>query len=248
MLFSGLDLQSITQQFDTAAHPVVEASLSAGSAAEQADHSPSLLQQAMLRLLELLQIVDQRGAEAALSGEDLDLNQLGDYAIQILNDLASVADSLNLKPESELLENLSLPMAVWIARHGGELRSLAPIVKALTRFANSLSDPHSLGQLYRQTSELQQAVDRATRQNAAATDPGHPWRLLLLDRAIIATRSHDSDLIVNAYDYLVQALPNEAPRFFAQGMLQMEQLNYPQSVRQLVEKYYRTWGSTRTLH
>jgi hypothetical protein len=248
MLFAGLDLQYITQQFDTATLSVVEASHSTGSAADETDHSPSMLQQAMLRLLELLQIVEQQGVEAALSGEELDLNQLGDFAIQILSDLSSVANSLSLEPESQQLEDLILPMAIWVARQGGKLRSLAPIVKALAQFANNLSDPESLGQLYRLSNEVQQAVDETTRQNLKVPNPGHPWRLLLLDQAIIATRSHQADLIERAYDDIVQALPEEAPRFFAQGMQQMELLNYPQVVRQVVEKYYKTWTPHRTLH
>ena len=114
MLFPGLDLQAITEQFDAAAHPVVAASQSAGSAADNMDHSPSMLRQAMLRLLELLQIIEQQGIEEALSEENLDLSQLGDYAIQMLSDLSSVADSLSLEPESHQLEDLTLQMAIWI--------------------------------------------------------------------------------------------------------------------------------------
>jgi hypothetical protein len=248
MLFSGLDLQYITQQFDAAALSVVEASHSAGPAADNTDHSPSMLQQAMLRLLELLEIIERQGMGKALSGEDLDLNELGDYAIQILSDLAAVASSLSLQPESHQLEDLTLPMALWIARHGGEVRFLAPIVNALARLANTLRDPESLGQLYRVSNELQQAVDMTTRQDLEKSNPDRPWRLLLMNRAIIATRSHQADLIEMAYDDLVQALPEEAPRFFEEGMQQMELLNYPQVVRQLVEKYYQMWSPSRTLH
>jgi hypothetical protein len=69
-----------------------------------------------------------------------------------------------------------------------------------------------------------------------------------MNRAIIATRSHQADLIEKAYNDLVQALPEEAPRFFEEGMQQMELLNYPQVVRQVVEKYYTLWGQPRTLH
>jgi hypothetical protein len=53
MFFPGLDLRYISRQFDAAAPIVVEASQRSGNAAEDADHSPCMLQQAMLRLLEL---------------------------------------------------------------------------------------------------------------------------------------------------------------------------------------------------
>jgi hypothetical protein len=248
MLFLGLDLRYITQRFDAAARSVVAASQASAPAAVDTDHSPSMLQQAMIRLLELLEIVDQQGEEEALSGEDLDLNQLGDYAILILSELADVADSLRLEPESLQLEDLTLPMALWIARHGGELRSLTPIVNALARLASSLRDEESLVQLYRLTNELQGAVDRTVRLDRNKSNPERPWRLLLMNRAIIATRSQQADLIESAYADLVHALPEEAPRFFKDGMQQMELLNYPLVVRQVVEKYYRLWSKPRTLH
>lgn len=248
MRFPGPDLDYISQQFDTAAMSVVEASQSSGPAAGETDHSPFMLQKAMLRLLELLEIIERKGLQETLSEEDVDLNELGDYAILILSDLASVANSLSLEPESHQLEDLTLPMALWIVRHGGKLHSLAPIVNALTRFANTLSDPDSLGQLYQLTAEVQLAVDPATRLEREKSDPDHPWRRLLMNRAIIATRSHQADLIERAYDELLDALPEEAPGFFEEGMQQMELLNYPQVVRQIVEKYYNLWSQPRKLH
>ncbi len=248
MFFPSLDLRYISQRFDAAAPVVVEASRRSGSAAEDADHSPSMLQQAMLRLLELLSIIEAEDTADQPSHEEVDLNQLGDYAIQMLSDLASAAGSLRLERESQQLEDLTLPMALWIARHGGELRSLAPIVNALARLANTLREPNQLGQLYQLTEELQRAVDNATRADLEKSDPGRPWRLLLMNRAIIATRSHRTELIEQAYQQLAEALPEEAPRFFEEGMQQMELLNYPQVVRQVVEKYYNLWSIPRTLH
>ncbi len=248
MLFPTLDLRYISQQFDATAPAVVEASRCSGSATEDADHSPKMLQQAMLRLLELLSVIEIEEMEERPSRQKVDLNQLGDYAIQMLSDLASAAGSLHLERESRQLEDLTLPMALWIARHGGELRSLAPIVNALARLANTLREPTLLGQLYQLTGELQRAVDTATRADLEKSDPGRPWRLLLMNRAIIATRSHRAELIEQAYQQLVEALPEEAPRFFEEGMQQMELLNYPRVVRQVVEKYYHLWCIPRTLH
>ncbi len=249
MLFPGLDLRYISQQFDATAPAVVEASRHSGSAAQDADHSPRMLQQAMLRLLELLQFIETDMGEAKqLAQRDFDLNELGDYAIQMLSDLAAAANSLKLEQQSQQLEDLTLPLAVWIARHGGELRSLAPIVNALARLANTLSEPALLGQLYHMTRELQWAVDTTSRQDLERSEPSRPWRLLLLNQAIIATRSHQPDLIDEAYKLLMDALPQEAPRFFAEGMQQVELFNYPQVVKQVVEKYYNLWALPRTLH
>lgn len=249
MNFHGLDLRYISQQFDATAPAVVEASRRSGSAAENADHSPSMLQQEMLRLIGQLQIIETRSDESeSLAQQGLDLNELGDYAIQMLSDLAAAASSLKLERQSQQLEDLTLPMGLWIARHGGELRSLTPIVNALARLANTLSEPDILGQLYHLTRELQRAVDTTTQQDLERSNPGRPWRLLLTNQAIIATRSHQTELIDEAFELLAESLPEEAPGFFEEGMQQMELFNYPQVVRQVVEKYYNLWSLPRTLH
>jgi uncharacterized protein YigA (DUF484 family) len=55
-------------------------------------------------------------------------------------------------------------------------------------------------------------------------------------------------MMEHAFDTLIQYLPEEAPEFFRQGMEQMEALNYPQQVREVVERYNDEWGRPRTIH
>ncbi|MCU7843163.1 MAG: hypothetical protein KZQ93_04910 [Candidatus Thiodiazotropha sp. (ex Monitilora ramsayi)] len=249
MLFPGLDLDYIGQQFQSTAPAVVAASSHSAPEADDADHSPAMLEKAMLRLLELLAIIEAKGSMSVdLSHHDVDLNELGDYAIHILSDLSAVAGSLNLSSQSQSLEDLTLPMALWIARHQGELRTLEPIVNALARQANTLREPSALAQLYQVAAELQHAASPLLHQDLEKQNPARPWRLLLMNQAIIATRSHQSELIEEAYQLLIEALPEEAQRFFEEGMQQMEALNYPDVVRQLVEKYYNLWNTPKTLH
>jgi hypothetical protein len=248
MLFPGLNLRYINEQFDASVTPVVEASRLSGSASEEANRSPDILQQAMQRLLNLMSVIEVGESEQTLAPQNIDLNELGDYAIQMLSDLASAAARLQLLQESQKLEDLTLPMALWIVRHGGELRTLTPIVNALARLANTLSDPVTLGQLYQLTDELHQAVDATIRLDQEKSNPDRPWRLLMMNQAIIATRSHQTELIEEAFQHFVEALPEEASSFFEEGMQQMELLNYPQVVKQVVEKYYNLWSLPRTLH
>jgi hypothetical protein len=249
MNFPGLDLSTIRRRFETAATAVVQASQESGEDADKADHSPAMLEQAMLRLLELLMLVDSRsGSDEQLAAHDVDINELGDYAIRLLADLSAVAGSLSMQNESQSLEDLTLPMALWIARHSGEIRSLEPVVNALARLANSEREPSSLAQLYQLAAELCSAANEWLRTDLEKTNPGRPWRLLVMNQAIIATRSHQPALIDEAYRVLTDALPEEAPRFFMGGMQQMVALNYPQEVRRVVEKYYELWSLPRTLH
>jgi len=209
--------------------------------------APSPLEQTIQQLLELLRQLEIEGSSARPpdSGE---IQRLGEYTIGLLADLAALAGGLGLEQQGRELEALCLPLALWIVRQGGALSLLEPVVNALAHLANSLTEPLELAALYETTEEIQRAVVADLQQDLEKSDPTRPWRILLLNRAIIATRSHRPGLIEAAYENLLQYLPEEAPGFFREGMGQMEALDYPRPVREVVERYYRQWGAPRTLH
>jgi len=72
--------------------------------------------------------------------------------------------------------------------------------------------------------------------------------VLLLNHCIVATRSHNPELMEAAFAVLTDKLPADAPRFFSEGMQQMEALDYPGHVREVMEKYHRKWNVDRSLH
>ncbi|MCG7866721.1 MAG: hypothetical protein JAY74_10155, partial [Candidatus Thiodiazotropha taylori] len=127
-------------------------------------------------------------------------------------------------------------------------KTLEPIVNALARLANTYQDNAELEQLYEVVQELLNTVSPELKTRKKQESTSEPWRILLINQAIIATRSHRPGLIERAYEILVEYIPEEAPAFFKEGMSQMEALNYPQQVREVVEKYYNLWSSPRTLH
>jgi hypothetical protein len=51
-----------------------------------------------------------------------------------------------------------------------------------------------------------------------------------------------------AFDVLTRKLPEDAARFFSEGMQQMDALDYPAQVRAVMEKYHRRWNVNRALH
>ncbi len=51
-----------------------------------------------------------------------------------------------------------------------------------------------------------------------------------------------------AFAILTSQLPEDATRFFSEGMEQMDALDYPPRVRQVMEKYHREWPVNRSLH
>lgn len=248
MLFPILDLTYIELRFDTVAKAVVSAGKQSGI--EDPDHSPVALQQAMHRLVELLQIlVEQIDTTDRVTTDSLDeLSELGDYGIQLLVDFSTIAASLKMPQESEEMEDLTLPMALWIVRHSGELRTIEPTINALARLANRFREPSQLRQLYDLSVELIQAVEPLMQQQHAHAGKRDPWSVLLMNQAIIATRSHQPELIDEAYHTLCRLLPEQAPDFFREGMEQMDALDYPENVREVVEKYYNLWSQPRTLH
>ena len=71
--------------------------------------------------------------------------------------------------------------------------------------------------------------------------------MLLLNYAIVTTRTHDPTPMIAAFDTLVNYLPEEAAQFFAEGMGQLDRVGYPAPVREVIEHYYLVW-STSTLH
>ncbi|MCU0833752.1 MAG: hypothetical protein MUC77_04840 [Chromatiaceae bacterium] len=216
--------------------PVPELSYIAGELRRQAE--------------EILAAFDDRGQP-----EDIDPRPLLEGLIDLLDRLheeqTSESDA-SLGPadpaEARAVEGLSLPLACWIARRGGEISNLAPVVNAVAGLANGLREPNDLERLYPLVSEVVLAVSPQVAQDSLAIDPTRPWRVLLINRAIVATRSHQPALMEEAFAHLVEHLPQEAPEFFREGMEQMEARNYPGHVRLVMHRWHLRWGGQRTLH
>ncbi|MDJ0805934.1 MAG: hypothetical protein QNJ78_03790 [Gammaproteobacteria bacterium] len=248
MQMNETDLSHLNATFSELATRLIE-SVDTAYRQQDPDNAPDLLVEAMHKVFELLGLYqEQPSQESRATPAQQDIHTLGDYAFNLLADLSSIAGTNGLDDLSRELEDLSFPLALWIARHGGKLSTLEPIINAISHQANAIREPITLEQLYQLTGEIQAAVATSFKQDLEKSNPGRPWRILLLNRAIIATRSHRPELIERAYDSLLQELPEEAPGFFQEGMQQMVALNYPQPVRKVVEKYYNLWGVERTLH
>jgi hypothetical protein len=239
-----LDLDGLCDALRDAASEILESSEDRpgndGTAAE-------LLASALRQLFDVLKRVaaDRRAGE---NGRDLDPSELCDYGLQLIGELAQRAAALGAGPLSERVEQLAFPYALWMARHGAELRTLEPVVNALATIANRTSEPADLEALCSAMGELIDAVAPPIRQDIEATDPGRPWRLLNLNRGIVATRSHNPALMDAAFRVLTNNLPEEAPEFFREGMAQMNLLDYPAQVRKVMERYYQEWTRRQTLH
>ena len=203
--------------------------------------SPQLLGDAMTQLVDMLHTLE---SGAHRPGE---VNTLGEYGLHLIDELSAIARQVNQAELAGDIENLSLPLALWVVRRDGEIRNLASIVNAVARYANQASRPQTMAELYTHCCELIEAASPAC-EETPLSDGRHPWRLLLLNRAIVATRSLNPELMAAAFDAIVDQLPDEAQRFFAEGMEQMAVIDYPDSVREIMKRYYLANAAPRRLH
>ena len=130
-------------------------------------------------------------------------------------------------------------------RHEGLIGILEPVVNLLAGLANRVHEPEELEPLALFMGRIIQASAEPIKQDLEKNNPSRPWRVLHINRGIVATRTHNPEIMVQVFDDLVRYLPEDAPTFFAEGMQQMEELNYPLPVRVIMGRYFDQWTRPR---
>ncbi len=171
-----------------------------------------------------------------LTGEDI--ANLGDYVMTLLSDLGEWTTDLGQTQAQQLLEQFTMAAAEWIITQGTQIFTLEPVVNAIANLANNLRGPQELEQLAEYMGKIVDAIPEELKLDADSGEPTWSWRVLLLNRSIVATRSHNPEIIEKVFDQLVHNLPEEASRFFSEGMQQMDALNYPPRVREVMQRYF----------
>jgi hypothetical protein len=223
-----------------AAAPLVDAHRRSSVTLEEAS-PPSLLADALEQVFAVFDQLDQRhGPDAPLPRDDP--SRLGEHALSCLADLELWADRLGERRVLPALGELAVRAAEWTARHGGLVRVLEPVVNAFAAQANVLSEPGDLAGLYARMSRVIDAVDPALREDAAASGTFPPWRVLLFNQAIVATRTQDTDRMERAFNLLGALLPQDCPAFFDEALQQSEKPLYGDAVREVVRQHHRRWN------
>lgn len=255
MNWISLDISSLCEACEDAIEDVVEAFEASGTVDDDAAN-PALLASAMQQFMDVLKRIDtdlhgstrQPQDTAWQANETLDISELGDYGLSLLNDLIYWAEKLGQEQSHHQLQSAAYPLALWLARHGAELRNLEPVVDGVAHLANTTSDALVLEDLCAAMGEIIEAVSPTLKHDLENSDPNRPWRVLNLNRGIVATRTHSPAVMEAAFRVLIANLPDDASEFFREGMLQMDAQDYPEIVRRVMEKYYRQWSMTKTLH
>ncbi|NOQ69823.1 MAG: hypothetical protein GQ573_06935 [Gammaproteobacteria bacterium] len=217
-------------------------------------NSPRNLLATMDQAVDVMQLAGtdsavQQGMSAETIGmlKEKDISKIGQYALDLLESLVVFVQNKTGEQSRDLLR-LSLPVSLWVARLGGKLSQIDMMVNSLAAYANEITEPYKLAELSAVIKELVDACDDEIRQDLDQTNVMRPWRILNLNYGIVATRSHNPEIIEQAYETLVKNLPQDAREFFKEGAQQMDIVGYPDEVREVVERYNKMWGSESLLH
>ena len=242
----SFDAKTFGQMLDLAVSEGVDAS----PLAQDPENSPERLIEAMKQAIDVMERAEADIASDADIGEK-DITEIGDYVMTLIEGLlghAQTGTDNRSMTQVRALTRLTIPVAMWVARCGGSLDKLDLVVNAIADYANELRQPEKLAELTQAVALILAAVSVAIQQDMEQTNAMRPWRILHLNYCIIATRSHDPELIETAYDMLVKNLPQDARSFFKEGLQQMDAIGYPGSVREVLERYDKMWGAESTLH
>lgn len=209
--------------------------------------TPDSLNQAIEQFFAISNQLERDASGSGTAVYKDEVSRLGDYAITLLADLAAWAGQLGLTEAKQDMEATTLSIADWVMRHEGELRTLDPVVNAAAERANRTKDARSLEGLCEFIGRALDAASKPIKQDLDKTNPGRPWRVLHINRGIVATRTYNPKLMEQVFDDLVRALPEDASHFFAEGMQQMSALNYPAHVRAVMSRYFDQW-TRKTMH
>lgn len=174
------------------------------------------------------------------------VSELGDYGLQLFAGLEQWFDAAKLENKANIQMSI-LSLAIWVHNHDGVLQQLENIVNALSELANHTNDTDVLTKLHKIAEKVTNSAHEITKTDLDKSDPGRPWRILNLNHGIIATRTHNTDIINTVFEQLLQRLPEDAANFFADGMKQMELIGYPEHVKHVMEHFYNLTNNP-TLH
>lgn len=229
---------------------IIEAWNESGGAAAGDEISPELIRNALQQLVEVLQrhewLADP-AREPGIEAESVDVTELGDYGLTMLTDLFGLAQDLQMPDACTALERLALSLGLWVVEQQGELNRIDLLVNGVAHVANQTSSALELERLFYLMGDILDAVPDLQAEEPADSPPA-PRKLLLLNRAIVATRSLSPELMETAYAEVAEQLPREAPGFFHEGMEQVQLQNYPDPVRRVIERFYLDWSQPNTLH
>ena len=141
-----------------------------------------------------------------------------------------------------LYQKCAISFAYWVAVNGGTLEKIDYPVNALAQLSNTLHDKMSLEAMYEVATYFVLATDDQIKKGKSKSQ-ADAWHSLIMNLSIIATRTHNPDLMISAFKSLIEFFPESAPGFFKQGMSEMIRLNYPHHVKSVMQRYFEKYAA-----
>jgi hypothetical protein len=220
----------------------------AGDADADGSASVSALAAALVEALDTLACQVHGPAPAPGTAPGPGLERVGDHVIDLIQRLADRAEREQAGAEARQLRGLLLATACCVVRSGGELSHLQPVASAAAEHASLAEDPAQFLALFHVTDDIARGLSGRFSGSAPGSARFQAWRVLLINRAIIATRTLEPRLMESAFEALVDELPADAPTFFQQGMQQMDRHDFPPQVRAVMQRYHDARGPGERLH
>ncbi len=195
------------------------------------------LMTSMSQFFDVASTIDQQAADDHYISQR-EATEIGDHGFILLLKLSDLMEKLDLPHKRQEIEQISLIFARWVIQHKGQLNHIEPIVNAFAHSANSMKEKKSLIALVELMSLVIDASADSIKHDLESNNLYRPWRLLHINRGIVATRTHDEAIMRKVFDEMMFYLPQDASSFFSEGMQEMEALDYPPNVRKRIEEYY----------
>jgi hypothetical protein len=232
------ELQEIQQLFSAAASAIETRYIQQSQ--QPGEVSPMQLADALHKLFQAFEVLDEKnGANATLPYNDP--SELGEHGMLLAADLVRWAERLQLPQAKSDIEKIAVGIALWVARHGGEIRELETVVNGFAASANTTTSDEALRALFRATKAVLEHAAPSIKADLDQANPGRPWRVLNFNFAIVATRIQDAQLMHEAFDTLSRNLPQDAPAFFEEGLKQSDKPVYGPVVKNLMQEYFARW-------
>lgn len=199
-----------------------------------------------IEIMQRLESDVKNNKSAALTKEEV--SEIGDHALMLLDEVATGFAARGLQEQMILLHQLSLPVVQWLSSNAGKLIKIDIVVNAVASYANTLQDTKKLEALCGLIETVIAVTDETIKQDLEATNPMRPWRVLNLNWGIVATRTHNTEVMEHVFEQLINNIPADAQQFFIEGVQQMDVVGYPQHVRVVMEKYASRVGSNSIFH
>ncbi len=170
-------------------------------------------------------------------------NERANELILLVDRLMVFSSQIQHQESFSYFEECLFLFTLWFASVGGIISKLIPLVNLVAAMSNRLRDQDSLKQLLVNIENIIHATEQSIQDDMDDRDPRRPWRVLLLNYAITATRTHDPILMDKTFQFLIKNLPDDLKQFFTEGMSQMTAIDYPEAVKEVMHKYYLQYAT-----